>query len=241
VATINTKKSEPEILRTNNEFPLKSRAYLQNCHRDKIPSAGRVLPCLRRRRRAARAKHLDERRHDARVWPHGAHCSHLAGVERRKGVPIAGESGGAPTAGESGRAGGGGSRGATAAGTTGAFRRRGNQGRVGGGGEQGRASGVDIRGAPAAWTAGARRRRGQQGRIVGGGSRGTPVPSTRSHAGSRPGDLLASWRWRLERDLAGEDLVGMRRRSAGAEEDGRDLGDFFPFIYFSYKRSFMWY
>jgi hypothetical protein len=35
MATIYTEKSESEILRTNNEFPLKSRAYLQHFHRDK--------------------------------------------------------------------------------------------------------------------------------------------------------------------------------------------------------------
>jgi hypothetical protein len=159
---------------------------------------------------------------------------------------MARESGGAPAARESGRAGDGGSRGATAAGTAGACRRRGNQGRVGGGGsrgeqgayrrrenqgriggggsrgEQGRAGGVDSRGAPAAWTAGAHRRRGKQGHAS--------VHSL--HAGSRPRDLPASGRWRLERDLAGEDLVGMQRRSAEAEEDGRDLGDFFHLFIF---------
>jgi hypothetical protein len=32
---VGSEKSESEILRTNNEFPLKLRAYLQHCHRDK--------------------------------------------------------------------------------------------------------------------------------------------------------------------------------------------------------------
>jgi hypothetical protein len=36
VATINIEESESEILKINNDFPLKSRPYLQNCHRDKI-------------------------------------------------------------------------------------------------------------------------------------------------------------------------------------------------------------
>jgi hypothetical protein len=38
--------------------------------------------------------------------------------------------------------------------------------------------------------------------------------------------------WRPERDLVGDDLVGVRWRSAGAEEDGRDLGDFFHLFIF---------
>jgi hypothetical protein len=56
-------------------------------------ATGHVFTCLWRRRRAARAKHLDEHQHGTRVWPPGARCRHLAGVEGAQGRAAAGDAG----------------------------------------------------------------------------------------------------------------------------------------------------
>jgi hypothetical protein len=148
-----------------------------------------------------------------------------AGGGRSRGSPAAGTAG-APSAGESG---------APAAGESGACQRRGKQGRNGGGdsrgvpaagqsgaSQQGGADDVDNRGATAVWTAGARRRQEKQG-----------------HASvhSLPCQIETQGPAHEREVAAGagscrEDLVGMRRRSARAEEDGRDLGDFFHLFIF---------
>jgi hypothetical protein len=83
----------------------------------------------------------------------------------------------------------------------------------------------------------------QQGRAIDGGIRGA-LASARSDVGLRPGPACEH----TVNDSGGqsgisaeEDFVGVRHRSPGVEEDGGDLlGDFFSFIYFSYKWTFMW-
>jgi hypothetical protein len=135
-----------------------------------------------------------------------------------------------------------GNQGVPAAREAGAQQRRGQQGRAGGGGSRGVSAGGeagDSRGAPAAWTAVARRRRGHQGHIVGGGKQG--------HASvhSLPSRIETQGPAR-EREVAAG--AGARRRGSRghAAEVGRRGGrrprprGFFPFIYFSYKRTFMW-